>query len=626
MIKPIHRILLISLLLFSELFTFAQTNPLEKRATLQVQNEPLENVFTALTQQTGVRFSYNSQLINPKSKVTVNVQNKTIKEILPKIIPASVTYKKVGEHIVFLAKGEKEKGEREKGESEKGEKEKGEREARERENGNGRISPSNFEGVPEGRGSLFEEKNDSDNGKLMNDCLTDVSVAEDTLTLTKDTLSLTKEEEMKAQIAGILMAVATASAPVVAQDTTQIAEHSTQDSTSSQKPEKPLVPAQLTFIYPLGTGFVKSAEKSYHFSLNVLGGVIGQLRGFEAGSIFNINKYGAIGAQFAGVFNIAAACNPTLSSRNAQFAGVFNLTQKGKSAQFAGVFNIGDTAYFQAGGVFNMAHETGAQFAGVFNYADTARFQAAGVVNIAGEAPFQAAGVANVSSKTAFQAAGVANVSYQRAAFQAAGVVNVAQESVCQIAGVVNVTKKGRFQMGVINVRDTADGVSLGLINIVKHGGILEAGIEAGEFVHTAVTFRSGVQRLYSIISVGYNYTDNFWSVGYGLGTSFKLVGNLSLNLELTHATLYNHNWSNRYSSAGKALTQFTPMLNYRFAKHFKIYAGPSLNLLYQYDDYFSGYYKLKIPYSMYQHTFPSIATVSRTLDLWVGVVGGIKF
>ena len=580
---------------------YSQTNPLEKRATLQVQNEPVENVFTVLTQQTGVRFSYNSQLINPKSKVTVNVQNKTIKEILPKIIPASVTYKKVGEHIVFLQK---------------------------------------------------------DNGKLMNDCLNDVSVAEDTLTLTKDTISLTKEEEMKAQIAGILMAVATASAPVVAQDTTQmkqqreqavhseqvdkktseqvnestsgqdtqIAEHSTQDSTSSQKPEKPLVPAQLTFIYPLGTGWVKSAEKSYHFSLNVLGGVIGQLQGFEAGSIFNINKYGARGAQFAGVFNIAAACNPALSSRNAQFAGVFNLTQKGKSAQFAGVFNIGDTAYFQAGGVFNMAHETGAQFAGVFNSADTARFQAAGVVNIAGEAPFQAAGVANVSSKTAFQAAGVVNVSYQRAAFQAAGVVNVAQESVCQIAGVVNVTKKGRFQMGVINVRDTADGVSLGLINIVKHGGILEAGIEAGEFVHTAVTFRSGVQRLYSIISVGYNYTDNFWSVGYGLGTSFKLVGNLSLNLELTHATLYNHNWSNRYSSAGKALTQFTPMLNYRFAKHFKIYAGPSLNLLYQYDDYFSGYYKLKIPYSMYQHTFPSIATVSRTLDLWVGVVGGIKF
>ena len=78
--------------------------------------------------------------------------------------------------------------------------------------------------------------------------------------------------------------------------------------------------------------------------------------------------------------------------------------------------------------------------------------------------------------------------------------------------------------MGLINVRDTADGVSLGLINIVKKGGILEAGIEAGEFVHTAVTFRSGVQRLYSIISVGYNYIENFWSVGTGLGTKSALI------------------------------------------------------------------------------------------------------
>ena len=612
MIKPIPLIFFVFVFFFSGLSAFSQTDPLTKRATLQVQNEPLENIFAAITQQTGVRFSYNSQLLNPKTKVTINVQNKTIKEILPKIIPASVSYKKVGAHIVFLPK--------EKSETQKTDKL------------NDEITKVEMadEEIQEAEKEKIEKKDSLDNGKLMDDCLNDVSkseaavvLTENTVNLAKDTISLTKEEEMKAQIAGILMAVATASAPVaVAQDTAQmpiqeeqltvakpLASMTAQDATSMPIQEeqlnvaKPLAPvvaqdttqikvqaAQLTFIYPLGTGFVKSAERCYHFSLNILGGVTGQVKGFEAGGIFNINKYGATGAQFAGIFNLSLANNPALNSRNAQFAGIFNHTQKGKSAQFAGVFNIGDTAYLQAGGIFNIAHNAAAQFAGISNYANNAKFQAAGIVNI--------------SSKTAFQGAGI---------------VNVAQESACQIAGIVNVTKKGRFQMGVINVRDTADGVSLGVINIVKHGGIMEAGIDAGELVHTAVSFRSGVQRLYSILSVGYNYTDKFWSVGAGLGTSFKLIGNLSLNLELTHAALYMNEWRETYPYQ-KSLTQFAPILNYRFAKHFKIYAGPSLNLLHQYGMY--GDHKIKAPYSLAHYDYPA----DSMLDLWIGVVGGIKF
>jgi hypothetical protein len=187
----------------------------------------------------------------------------------------------------------------------------------------------------------------------------------------------------------------------------------------------------------------------------------------------------------------------------------------------------------------------------------------------------------------------------------------------------VNVTKKGGFQLGLINVRDTADGVSLGLINIVKQGGIMEAGIEGGEFVHTAVTFRSGVQRLYSIISVGYNYASDengFWMIGSGLGTSIPLAKNAGLNLELTQATLPVR------GSQWHSFTQFKPVFNYRFAKHFKIYAGPSLNVLVLDRDN-SGWFlggqplDVKIPYKMYHRTFEK-----GTFDMWVGVTGGIKF
>lgn len=359
---------------------------------------------------------------------------------------------------------------------------------------------------------------------------------------------------MKAQIAVLLMVLATVCTPLAAQDTIQIS----------------CKPAQLTFFYPLGTGYLKSAENCYHFSINILGGVTGQLKGFEAGGLFNINRYGAKGAQFAGLFNIAGAKNPDIHSANTQFAVMFNLTQKGKSTQFAGIANVGDTAHFQAATYLNIA---------------------------------------------------------KHAKCQLGYYVNIAQESHCQIALLVNVTKKGRFQMGLINVRDTVDGVSLGLINIVKHGGVLEAGIEAGEFVHTALTFRSGVPRLYSTLFLGYNYVDNFWAFGSGPGTSFKLKGNLGLNLELTYAVLFDKNsglfdvmafWRN-------SLLQFKSVFNYRFAKQFKTYVGPTLNILVQANDgggwFLSPPLEVKIPYKMYNETLRN-----STLNMWIGVVGGVKF
>jgi hypothetical protein len=173
----------------------------------------------------------------------------------------------------------------------------------------------------------------------------------------------------------------------------------------------------------------------------------------------------------------------------------------------------------------------------------------------------------------------------------------------------------------------------------------MEAGIEAGEFVHTALTFRSGTQRLYSIVSVGYgfsksyvsaivngkeSYRKGFWAVGSGLGTSFKLVGKLGLNLEATYTSLYYKklypHYYSIYGSQWKGLTQISPTLNYRFAKHFKIYAGPSLNILTQRDEgifnwYYFSDFPQESPYSIYHRNYKH-----SSLDMWIGVVGGIKF
>jgi len=125
---------------------------------------------------------------------------------------------------------------------------------------------------------------------------------------------------------------------------------------------------------------------------------------------------------------------------------------------------------------------------------------------------------------------------------------------------------------------------------------------------------------------VGCNYKE-FWTVGTGLGTSVTLVKNLSINFELTHAQFYRKAF--RYEhSAGTAkvwnsFCQFRPVLNYRFTKHFKMFLGPTFNLLIQNDFRpLEGYDNtLKVPYSFYNRT-----QNNAILDMWVGVVGGIKF
>jgi hypothetical protein len=451
---------------------FSQTDPLKKTATLQMQKESLENALSSITKQTGVRFSYNSRLIDPKTKVSIHVQNKTIKEILTIILPDSVSCRKAGVYIVFYKV----------------------KENKEQKN--------------------IEKITVADNGKHADSCLSNMN-AENYFDST-DTMNVVAVEDMPSPALpkeGCLSGngdTAVATSSQVFSSPLEAVEH-VGDDTLFHKNKF----VQVSFVYPIGTEGSQTAENTYNISINVLGGVTGETKGVEIGGVYNINRH----------------------SSNVQIAGVFNYTPNGKSTQFTNIFNIGDTAHVQAAGIWNFANK-----------------------------------------------------------------------SKCQIAGVVNITKKGKFQIGLVNIRDTADGFSFGLVNIVKQGGIMEAGIETDEFVHTAVTFRTGVRRLYTKVSIGYNYLDHFWSVGSGVGTSIRLARNLNLNFELTYSSL-NNDVLGYY-----ALTQISPVLSYRFARHFKFYIGPSLNLYVQ-NDYFrhsESHRFMNVPNNFLNQSFNYI---------WAGIV-----
>ncbi len=80
----------------------AQQIELKQPVSLNLHQKPLSEAFTLITQQTGIRFSYNSQQINVNRKISVRVENRQLEKVLPLILPASVSFKLVGKYIILL--------------------------------------------------------------------------------------------------------------------------------------------------------------------------------------------------------------------------------------------------------------------------------------------------------------------------------------------------------------------------------------------------------------------------------------------------------------------------------------------------------------------------------------------
>ncbi|MDR2410836.1 MAG: STN domain-containing protein [Bacteroidales bacterium] len=562
------------------IFSFCLFNVLNAQTvdkiTLNVENKPLSQVFLNITQQTGYRFSYSSQIIDMKRKISINIQHKSLDETLELLFWDTLSYKKMGKYVILSKKKDSNKN-----------------------NSSDRDllledgAENTFENTKTENNNLTDSKETfhsqkkvgSDNGIIQLNC-------HDTILTTK------RKKKMKSLLTTISFLTLMTANNLPAQeitlaDSVEQAKENMQDTTQEKKRA-----FQLSFVYPLGTSWIYSPKYIYNFSFNVIGGVTGKIKGAELAMVFYVNNYSVHGFQAAGVFNFTGINSQTENSSNVQFAGGFNFTKAGKSVQFAEGANIADTGCLQIAGGANISKKSYAQFAAGVNVTKDGVFQAAAGVNIASNSMAQISAGVNHTSKGKMQIS--------------AG-VNIANVSTCQITAGVNITAKGRFQMGIINVRDTADGVSLGLINIVKHGGVLEAGIEGTEFIHSSITFRSGIQKLYTVLSTGWNYSDKFGSTGFGLGTAFLWKNRIGLNLELMHYNLYKIN-----NSSYNGLVQFRPVFNIRIVNHFKMFLGPTANLLIQQEQ---SKMEVKLPYSLV-----SWNNRYTNLNFWTGIVGGLKF
>lgn len=360
---------------------------------------------------------------------------------------------------------------------------------------------------------------------------------------------------------------------------------------------------QVSLTPGLGTHGSLSGQVSNIFSLNVLGGYNGGVRGAEIGGAFNINTRATRFLQVAGVFNL----NGQLT-QGVQVAGVFNtVLDSFRGVQVAGVTNLvrGAARGVNVTGVtsFIRGNMQGLQLSGASNHArKVAGWQIAGAVNVA-------AAVEGV------QVAGAINVAAAVKGVQIAGAVNIARKEMRGFQlGVTNYAKTLRgVQFGLINISDSSSGYSFGLVNIVRNGYRTIA-FTYDEMGVTQIAFKSGTRKFYGIVSAGMRIEDDkLYTLGYGFGREWKLIHWLRLHPELTANYFYAGEWRTNL------VTKLQLLVTVRLSKYLSLAGGPSFSMLYSDQTRtWDGY------------RFPIAPSTTKTLDLggrltgWVGYTIGL--
>lgn len=298
------------------------------------------------------------------------------------------------------------------------------------------------------------------------------------------------------------------------------------------------VPVQASLIPSLSTRGMMNSQINSSFSLNLLGGYTGGVKGLEMAGLYNINRMNVNALQMAGIFNTVGG-----SVNGVQLAGIYN-----------NVF--GDLKGLQMSGIHNSVKgsQAGLQVTGIYNnvYEDSRGVQMAGIHNTVR------------GSQNGLQISGIYNTGCQTVrGVQIAGLFNYAKE----LDGV---------QFGLVNITGSPSGYSFGLLNF-KKDGYQKINITRNEISDINVAVKTGDNKLYTILMAGKSERTNeekLTSFGIGLGKNILLGKRLTYNPEISTQYLYLGNWD-YYNFLYKFDCPFT----FRLFKGVAISGGPSFNL-----------------------------------------------
>jgi hypothetical protein len=170
--------------------------------------------------------------------------------------------------------------------------------------------------------------------------------------------------------------------------------------------------------------------------------------------------------------------------------------------------------------------------------------------------------------------AGFANIARDSSNIQVAGFLNTSGNvNGLQVAGFINVAKKLKgTQVGFINIADSA-GTQVGIINIAKNND-KSIGVSIDESETTMLSFRSGGNRFYGILGIGYNGKNAKEKYAYEAGIGFNILREkaFSLKTELISSGLESFKGDEYFKSSSYLMPAF------KITRNIEIFAGPSFN------------------------------------------------
>jgi len=350
---------------------------------------------------------------------------------------------------------------------------------------------------------------------------------------------------------------------------------------------------QITLVPPVSTNEELAEKTTNTFSFNVLWGRNGGLDGIEVGGFVNSIVYNMQGFQLAGVGNIVDG-----DAQGSQLATVFNYNKGFTKGVQASLLNIANTAnVIQIAGFANIIQEDfkGLQAALVGNYART--------------------------KADGFQTAGLFNYTKGYANTQISLGLNKANEIKHLQIGLVNITNysKGQ-QIGLVNIAEQTDKTPIGLFNIIKDG-YNKIEVSAGEALYANVGVKMGTRKFYNIFQFGNRFTEEIWSLGYGVGTAFQLKERQHFHIEYI-ASHVNENevWTKKLN----LLNQFNFNFDWKLKGKGSLFIGPSWNLLASkiQDEETLAVIGSSLP----NYTILDTTRKNTNWKMWFGLNGGFRF
>lgn len=398
-------------------------------------------------------------------------------------------------------------------------------------------------------------------------------------------------------------------------------------------------PWQVSLFPNIGTNRKLSGSVINGVSFNIFAGYSRGVRIMELGYIANIVKEDARYFMASGVNFVGG------KMKGAQLASIYNRTHSITGFQGSGVMNHNQSLVSgaQVGCILNLNEGVvdGVQISGIFSYSNSVKgAQISGIISrvnmLKGS---QVSGIVNIASDTvAVKPPNDTNVIHYAVGQQIAGITNIAKRingvqisAICnladtikgtQVSAIFNRAKKIKgLQVGIVNYADSSEGLSIGLLSIVRNG-VFNVDITADELFHGNISVRTGSKRLYNIISVGTQLKGkefDLWGVAYGLGTSFSVSKKSDIDINVTSNMLFSK--GTLFEDA--SLYRIYLGIDRSLCKHLSLVAGITANLFTYTDASLAGGKNLssKVPYTIWKNN----NSEGKTFCGWIGARVGLR-